>query len=224
MSDGRTLSLFATFRYTPETWSETAPARDALLAWQDELGEVATVHRYRLYPTRGEADFLLWCAIEADDEAAPGRLFHSFGEATERVRRYVDPGSTLWGLTRPSPYARRGSGRAIDPLQPQRLPYLVVYPFVKTTGWYLKSAEERQEMMNGHIRVGRQYPDVQQMLLYSFGLQDQEFVVVYETESLARFSDLVRELRETEARGYTERDTPLWMGLHAPDQEIGLET
>ncbi len=30
--------------------------------------------------------------------------------------------------------------------------------------------------MNEHIRNGKQYREVTQLLLYSFGLQDQEFV------------------------------------------------
>jgi hypothetical protein len=40
-------------------------------------------------------------------------------------------------------------------------------------------------MMNEHIRIGKQYREITQLLLYSFGLQDQEFVVVYETDDLA---------------------------------------
>jgi chlorite dismutase len=68
-------------------------------------------------------------------------------------------------------------------------------------------------MMAGHIKVGKQYPEITQLLLYSFGLQDQEFVVVYETADLGRFLGLVHELRGTEARKYTERDWPLHLGL-----------
>ena len=45
--------------------------------------------------------------------------------------------------------------------------------------------------------MAKQYEDISQLLLYSFGLQNQEFVVVYETDDLARFSDLVNELRDT---------------------------
>lgn len=63
--------------------------------------------------------------------------------------------------------------------------------------------------MNEHIRLGKGYPQIKQLLLYSFGLQDQEFVVVCEMEDLPLFSDLVHELRSTEARRHTERDTPL---------------
>jgi chlorite dismutase len=68
-------------------------------------------------------------------------------------------------------------------------------------------------MMNEHIRVGHQYPEIKQLLLYSFGVQDQEFVVVYETENLYQFSELVNELRGSDVREYTERDTPVYTGI-----------
>jgi chlorite dismutase len=68
--------------------------------------------------------------------------------------------------------------------------------------------------MAGHIKVGKQHSEITQLLLYSFGLQDQEFVVVYETDDLRRFLVLVEELRGTEVRPYTERDWPLHVGLH----------
>jgi chlorite dismutase len=96
---------------------------------------------------------------------------------------------------------------------------LIIYPFSKTTDWYLMSREARQGMMNEHIRIGKQHEDISQLLLYSFGLQNQEFVVVYETDDLTRFSDLVNELRDTEARRYTLRDTPLHTAIYHPAEE-----
>jgi chlorite dismutase len=81
------------------------------------------------------------------------------------------------------------------------------------------SRDVRQGMMNQHIRIGKQYPEITQLLLYSFGIQDQEFVVVYETEDLTMFSDLVATLRGTEARRYTERDTPLHTAIYHPAEE-----
>jgi chlorite dismutase len=102
----------------------------------------------------------------------------------------------------------------------ERRPYLVVYPFVKTAEWYLMSREIRQEMMNEHIKVGRQYPEISQLLLYSTGLQDQEFVVVYETDDLPHFSELVTVLRSTEGRKYTLRDTPIYTAIYQAQDEV----
>jgi chlorite dismutase len=111
----------------------------------------------------------------------------------------------------------------VDPFSTERKRYLVGYPFVKTMDWYLMSRDARQGMMNEHIRVGHQYPEIKQLLLYSFGLQDQEFIVVYETDDLPMFSDLVNDLRATEARRYTQRDTPIFTAVYHPaETTLGL--
>jgi chlorite dismutase len=63
-------------------------------------------------------------------------------------------------------------------------------------------------MMEEHIRIGRQFPSVRINTTYSFGLDDQEFVVAFETDSAADFLDCVQVLRDTEASAYTLRDVP----------------
>ena len=80
--------------------------------------------------------------------------------------------------------------------------------------------EHRQLLMNGHIKLGREYPDIKQLLLYSVGIQDQEFIVAYEMEDLAMFSDLVMALRATLARDYTLLDTPIITGTHRTIDEL----
>ena len=57
--------------------------------------------------------------------------------------------------------------------------YLFVYPFVKTREWYAKPADERWKIMQEHIKVGKEYPDIDLNTSYWFGLDDQEFVVAY---------------------------------------------
>jgi chlorite dismutase len=86
--------------------------------------------------------------------------------------------------------------------------YLFVYPFVKTRPWYALDPKERWRIMQQHIEVGRQYPTVDNHTTYSFGLDDQEFVVAFDTDDAAAFLDLVQRLRSTEASAWTERDTP----------------
>ena len=86
--------------------------------------------------------------------------------------------------------------------------YLFVYPFVKTRAWYGLPADERWRIMQEHIRVGREYPTVDNHTTYSFGLDDQEFVVAFDTDDAGAFLDLVQRLRTTEASAFTLRDTP----------------
>lgn len=102
----------------------------------------------------------------------------------------------------------------------ERSRFIIVYPFVKSTEWYLMAEEERRQQMSEHIRVGRRYPMIQQLLAYSFGLDDQEFIVAYETNDLRAFQDLVRDLRGTEGRAATVRDTPQLVGVRRPLAEI----
>lgn len=132
---------------------------------------------------------------------------------------YLTIEHNLYGFTRPSNYTKRPTTQeqAID--LNDRQTYLTVYPFSKTTEWYLMSKEARQGMMNEHIRVCHEFADIRQVLLYSTGLDDQEFVVAYEMEDMPRFSELVTALRNTEARRYTLRDTPIITGIHRPLRE-----
>jgi chlorite dismutase len=68
--------------------------------------------------------------------------------------------------------------------------------------------KERYAAMQEHIKVGREYPEIDLNTSYSFGLDDQEFVVAFEGDDPSRFLDLVQRLRTTEASAYTKRDTP----------------
>ena len=92
--------------------------------------------------------------------------------------------------------------------RPFRGKYLFVYPFVKTRAWYALPADERWRVMQEHIKLGKEYPSIDLNTSYSFGLDDQEFVVAFETDDPASFLDLVQRLRTTESSLYTLRDTP----------------
>jgi chlorite dismutase len=171
---------------------------------------------YSTIGLRAEGDLLLWRmaeSIEAVEESAADLLSSGIG-------RWLSPTISMIGMTRPSQYVKRPTTQEQSLFTGERSRYLVVYPFVKSTDWYLASAEERQEAMKGHMRVGHQYPQVRQLLAYSFGLDDQEFIVAYETDDLIAFQDLVRDLRATEARRSTVRDTPIITGIHLPLGEI----
>jgi chlorite dismutase len=126
----------------------------------------------------------------------------------------------MTGMVRPSQYVKKPTVQEQAMFEGRRRTYLIVYPFVKTAEWYLLSRDERQRMMNEHMRVGHQYPMVAQLLAYSFGVDDQEFIVAYETDDLSAFQDLVYALRMTEGRRYTVRDTPILVGIHRPLPQI----
>ena len=47
-------------------------------------------------------------------------------------------------------------------------------------------------------------------MLFRSGLDDQEFVLAFESDEPLDFLDLVMELRSSEASRYTERETPIF--------------
>lgn len=212
----QTFNHFTIVSFTNAYWVRSPDERRRIhRGWIDGLcGASEAVHLYQSFGTQADADLLVWCARGGDDPAIPHRFFTAYGRATASFRAYLAVRETLWGFTLPSQYTKTRSPQEIDPFGGTRLPYLVMYPFVKTSEWYLKSPDERHRIMAQHIKIGKQYKDITQLLLYSFGLQDQEFVVVYETRDLVRFLSLVKELRSTEARIFTERDYPLHAGIH----------
>ena len=217
----RTLNHFAFFTFKETYYQLPATERKQFHArWLPELRKAAQqLAVYQVYPSQANADIMVWSALNAEDPGVISAFLEQFACATNPYRNFVDPVNIFWGLTKPSQYTKTRSTQEIDPFANQRQPYLVLYPFAKTAEWYLMSREARQGMMNEHIRIGKQYPEITQLLLYSFGLQDQEFIVVYETADLAQFSDLVYELRDSEARRYTLRDTPLFTGIYHPAEQ-----
>jgi chlorite dismutase len=221
----RTLSHFAYLAFSDHYWSLAGSERAELArTWLPQLRDGAeNVEIYQVFPAQSGADILVWSALQAESEQSAAGFFSCFARATNAQRRLLRPVETLWGFTRPSQYARGQSAQEIDPFEGERKPYLIVYPFVKTKEWYLMSRDARQGMMNEHIRVGHQYPEIKQLLLYSFGLAAEEFVVVYETADLPMFSDLVNELRSVEGRRYTERDTPAHTSIyHRAEETLAL--
>jgi chlorite dismutase len=216
------LGHFATYRFNPRFWDLGPDERTGrALGWFERLASVADVaHLYLTQGIESASDVLVWSTAVIDDLDAPGRYFKERAAADNAGRDVMAVDHVLWGMTRPSEYSRAKSAQEIDSFaDEERTPYLVMYPFTKTADWYLFGRDTRQGMMNEHIRIGKQYREITQLLLYSFGLQDQEFVVVYETDDLQLFSRLVYDLRDTEARRYTKADTPLHTAVRtSPDE------
>lgn len=215
MSD-RLLSFFYFFQFSQTYWmlaeNQRREIQAGLLAG---LSGMQVQHDlYQVFPLQAEVDLLLWCTTRFSDEMTPERFFGDAARLFTLYRHTILPRLAWWGLTRPSDYTRGKSTQEIDPFDGQRSRYLIVYPFSKTAEWYKLSRDTRQGMMNEHIRIGHQFPRIKQLLLYSTGLQNQEFIVTYETDDLAQFSALVSDLRSSEARRFTAADTPVFTAIH----------
>jgi chlorite dismutase len=175
-----------------------------------------TTFTYSMIGLQPGAELLLWrlaAALDELEEAAAAALRCGLG-------RYLSVSESLLGIIQPSQYVKRPTHQEQTLFTGERSRYLVVYPFTKSAEWYLLGQAARQGIMNEHMRVGHEYPQVRQLLAYSFGIDDQDFVVAYETDDLVAFGSLVRDLRGTESRRSTVRDTPILTGIHRPMQEI----
>jgi chlorite dismutase len=183
--------------------------KEALLQIYEEHSQQALLRSFSLYGLRTDCDFMLW---QATYDLTDLQLLYS------KIRRslmgpYLREIYGFLSMTKRSIYVGKNARGAHDPrlvIAPEDKKYLFVYPFVKTRPWYALPLEERKRMMDEHIRIGVKYREVSINTTYSFGLDDQEFVVAFETDNLSDFLDLVEELRSSEASQYTLRDTPMF--------------
>jgi chlorite dismutase len=219
---GKTINHYSFYKVSDSFWElEESQKEDLLQSLVKASSQAAAcTNYYQISPLKADADLLIWSASPLENEKDEAVFFERLGKALHAHRKYLKPVLNLWGYTKPSVYAKAPSAQEIEPFAEIRQTYLVLYPFVKTIQWYLLGKDTRQGMMNEHIRIGHQYPEIKQLLLYSFGVQDQEFIVVYETENLYRFSELVNELRGSDVREYTERDTPLYTAIWRSPAEL----
>jgi chlorite dismutase len=193
--------------------------KQELLAIFEEYTQGPLMRSFGLYGLRTDCEFMLWQASYDIKELQ---------EISSKIRRsamgpYLFEAYAFLSMTKRSVYVGKNARGAHDPrllITPEDKKFLFVYPFVKTRDWYALPIEDRKRMMNEHIRVGLTFPTVSLNTTYSFGLDDQEFVVAFETDIISDFLDLVQQLRETEASKYTLRDTPMFTCIAQPLQEI----
>jgi len=194
---------------------------------KSEFAEVVKVYEqdmlvvsYSLVGIRGDCDFMLW-RIGYDplkfQEMSAQLLATGLGN-------YLTIPYSYLSMTKRSVYVDKHTHEGQEGtrlrLVPGEFKYLFVYPFVKSKAWYRLTKHARQGMMDEHIEIGHKYPTVRLNTTYSFGLDDQEFVVAFESDKPEHFVDLVMELRHSEATGFTVRDTPTFTCVHRELKEV----
>lgn len=173
------------------------------------------MHAYSITGLRANADLMIWRIGYALDP-----MQHMTAQLNRTgLGRYLEVTQAFLSMTKRSMYIDKDNPEHVEDrlhIVPGQSKYLFVYPFVKTRAWYVLPVEQRQELMDEHIRIGSQYRSVKLHTTYSFGLDDQEFVVAFETDEPADFLDLVQHLRESKASSYTLRDTPMYTCRQRP--------
>ncbi|HEX7264510.1 MAG TPA: chlorite dismutase family protein [Candidatus Dormibacteraeota bacterium] len=181
-----------------------------------EMATDVKTYAYSMIGLQPGVDLMLWRlapTLDALENSAAAALRCGMGT-------WMTVKESFLGLIRPSQYVKKPTPQEQSLFSGDRSRYLIVYPFTKSAEWYLLDKETRQRVMNEHMRVGHAYPQVRQLLAYSFGLDDQDFVVAYETDDLPAFGELVYALRSTESRRSTVRDTPILAGIHRRLDEL----
>jgi len=220
-------------QYLKYTFLKLRPEWRRLPATERERGRQAFVHAlaqhseglalrtYSLVGIRGDCDVLIW-TIGPDLDGVQ-KLVCAL-QATP-VGGYLDIPYSFLGMSQPSQYTGAGTphahqGQEGNRHHPKGKKFLFVYPFVKKREWYGLPYEERGRMMAAHFRAGHKYPDIHIHTGYSFGLDDQEFILAFEGDRPGDFLDLVQELRPTEASKYTELETPIFTCVAMPPEAL----
>ena len=183
-----------------------ADKREFMAACED-FADGHLLRAFSTVGTRGDSDLMLLSQAQNLDRI---HEFHVVLGQSGLMKWATIPHSFL-AMTKASEY----SDESRLEVRPAHAKYLFVYPFVKTRAWYALDADERYRIMQEHIRLGREYPSIDLNTSYSFGLDDQEFVVAFETDDPGSFLDLVQRLRTTESSAYTLRDTPTFTCISA---------
>jgi chlorite dismutase len=210
---GRHFVKFTFLKLDP-SWRRRDPsdrARDKaeFAAACNDFAEDHFLRAYSLVGTRGDTDLMIRCSAPLLD---PIHELHVVLNQSG-LMRYADVSHSYLAMTKESVYSEEP-----QPLRPREgsdRKYLIVYPMWKKREWYQLPADERMRIMRGHIEVGRRYGSIEINTAYSFGLDDQEFVVSFNADDPGEFLDLVQELRGTESSAYTESETPIFTCISA---------
>lgn len=189
--------------------AERARDKRELAAACEEFAADHFLRAYSLVGTRGDCDLMIRAVAPTLD---PIHELHVLLNQSG-LMRYAEIAHSYLALTKESVYSEEEQPTAPRPGSDRR--YFIVYPMWKKRDWYGLPAGERMRIMRGHIETGKRYPGIEINTAYSYGLDDQEFVVSFNADDPAEFLDLVQELRTTESSAYTASETPIFTCISA---------
>lgn len=169
---------------------------------------------YDVSAMRADADIMVWLhGSEAEDLQA--------GVRTLRRTATLAGAEIAWsamGVHRDAEFSKSHSPAFARGVAPGS--WVCVYPFVRSYDWYILPSEERRTMLYDHGMKGRQYPQVLSNTVSSFALGDWEWILALEAPQLVDLVDLMRHLRETEARRHVREEVPFYTGRRITAQEV----
>ena len=210
----RNFVKFTFVRVLPE-WrrrgaDERARDKSEFAAACANFGSDHLLRAYSLVGMRGDTDLMIRALAPSLD---PIHELHVLLNQSG-LMRWAEISHSYLAMTRESVYS--DEPQPLEPRPGSDAKYLIVYPMWKKREWYLLPEDERMRIMRGHIETGKRYTGIEINTAYSYGLDDQEFVVSFNANEPGEFLDLVQELRSTESSSYTESETPIFTCLSLP--------
>ena len=209
---------FSFFKVDPKwRWLNEIGKEEAAKEFASLIEVANTKIKARTYSTLGlreDADIMLWMISDSIEKT---QVMTSKVYSTV-LGKYLTPSYVYLSAARPSAYSAKVTPGFLTDEQPMK--YCIVYPFIKSRDWYLLPFEERKKMMEEHIVVGRKFPQIRLNTTYSFGLDDQDFMLAFETADLMAFQELIMQLRETRVSKYIVRDTPMIVCVYKGVEDI----
>ncbi len=170
---------------------------------------------YSLVGLRAECDLMLWriCYSLECLQQMQAELMST------RLGGYLTLPHSFLGMTRHSQY-RIGHSESGATAKCGVSRYAFVYPYAKTRAWYQLPFEERQRIVGDLMKLTQDFPGLRLNTIYSFGLDDQEFVIVWEGDNPADLVDLMVRVREAENSLYVVRDVPSFSCVQTTPQNM----
>jgi len=209
---------FSFFKVDPKwRWLNEIGKEEAAKEFLSLIEIANTKMKVRTYSTLGlhdDAEFMLWMVCDSVEkmQILTSKIYSTV------LGKYLEHSQIYLSASRQSIYSNKVTPAFATDEQPMK--YAIVYPFVKSREWYLLPYEERQKMMEEHIMVGRKFPQIRLNTSYSFGVDDQDFMLAFETNDLMIFQDLILQLRETQVSKYVVRDTPMIVCIYKGVEDI----
>ena len=194
---------------TPAGTGDLAPAIAAV-----EAAGVTIRGFYDVSSLRADADLMIWM-----HGSAPETLQWALRELrrSEPLKNLL-PTWNAMGVHREAEFTRSHVPAFLRGKEPEA--WLTVYPFVRSYEWYLLPDDERRAMLADHGRKGSEYPQVLANTVAAFALGDYEWILPLEAPELVDLVDLMRHLRQTDARLHVREEIPFYTGRRIGVDEI----